>query len=120
MRLIHRVPFSTQEVEFYRQLVFSNLTNGMKYLIDAMDDMSISLPEECGEYVQLIEDATDLRDGQPFPVEYLEPLRKLWEDPIVQKAWERGNEAALPEKCVSSLSSHTLEPSAMPSKLALN
>lgn len=100
MRLIHRVPFSPSEIESYRQLVFNNLTHGMKYLIDSMEDMGISLSEEYGDYVQLIDDATDLRDGQPFPPEFLEPLRKLWEDQAVQKAWERGNEAALPEKFV--------------------
>ncbi|THH31576.1 hypothetical protein EUX98_g2608 [Antrodiella citrinella] len=100
MRLIHRVPFSTQEIESYRQLVFNNLTHGMKYLIDSMEDMGISLSEAYGEYVQLIDDATDLRDGQPFPPEYLAPLRKLWEDPSVQKAWDRGNEAALPENLI--------------------
>lgn len=100
MRLIHRVPFSASEIESYRQLVFNNLTHGMKYLVDSMEDMGIPLPEEQGEAVQLIEDATDLRDGQPFPREFLEPLKKLWDEPAVQKAWERGNEAALPEKCV--------------------
>ena len=98
MRLIHKVPFSTQEVESYRQLVFNNLTHGMKYLIDAMDDMGIEIPDSVAEYVPMIEDAVDLRDGQPFPLEYLGPLHKLWEDPNVQKAWFRGNEAALPEK----------------------
>ncbi|KAI0699978.1 G-protein alpha subunit-domain-containing protein [Cytidiella melzeri] len=39
----------------------------------------------------------DIRDGQPFPEEYLEPLRRLWEDPSMQKCWEQGNEAALPD-----------------------
>lgn len=98
MRLIHKVPFSSQEIESYRQLVFNNLTHGMKYLLDAMDDMGIDLSESTIEYVPMIEDAVDLRDGQPFPMEYLGPLRKLWEDPNVQKAWARGNEAALPDK----------------------
>lgn len=98
MRLIHRVPFSQQEIENYRQLVFNNLTHGMKYILDAMDDMGIALSDDSVSHVQLIDDAIDLRDGQPFPQEYYEPLKKLWEDPSVQKAWERGNEAALPDK----------------------
>ncbi|EEB96748.1 hypothetical protein MPER_04066, partial [Moniliophthora perniciosa FA553] len=29
---------------------------------------------------------------------FYEPLKSLWADPHVQRAWERGNEAALPEK----------------------
>ncbi|OBZ79496.1 Guanine nucleotide-binding protein alpha-2 subunit [Grifola frondosa] len=97
MRLIHRVPFSSQEVESYRQLVFNNLTHGLKYVIDAMEDMELEVSEENRPYIQLIEDATDLKDGEPFPEDYHEPLKRLWEDPNIQIAYGRGNEAALPE-----------------------
>ncbi len=90
------------EIESYRQLVFNNLTHGIKYLIDAMEDMGIELSENTAEYVPMIEDAVDLRDSQAFPMEFLGPLRKLWEDPNVQKAWSRGNEAALPDKSVTT------------------
>jgi guanine nucleotide-binding protein subunit alpha, other len=103
MRLIHRVPFSSQEVESYRQLVFNNLTHGLKYLLDAMEDMNLEVSEDNVQYIQMIEDAQDIRDGQPFPEEYIEPLQRLWEDPNVQKCWDRGNEAALPDKYVSLL-----------------
>ncbi|KAJ7473932.1 G-protein alpha subunit-domain-containing protein [Mycena latifolia] len=44
MRLIHRVPFSPQETESFRQLVFDNLTRGLKYLLDALPDMALELP----------------------------------------------------------------------------
>lgn len=97
MRLIHSVPFNTQEVESYRQLVFSNITHGLKYLLDAMEDMNLEVSDENISHVRLVEDAQDLRDSQPFPIEYHEPLQKLWEDPNVQKCWDRGNEAAIPE-----------------------
>ncbi|OCH94181.1 heterotrimeric G protein alpha subunit 4 [Obba rivulosa] len=97
MRLIHHVPFSAQEVESYRQLVFNNLTHGLKYVLEAMEEMSLEVTEDNKQYVQMIEDAVDIKDGEPYPEDYLEPLKKLWEDSGVQKAWERGNEAALPE-----------------------
>ncbi|KAJ7922521.1 heterotrimeric G-protein alpha subunit, GPA2-like protein [Mycena leptocephala] len=45
MRLIHKVPFSAQETESFRQLVFDNLTRGLKYLLDALPDMGLALPE---------------------------------------------------------------------------
>ncbi|KAJ6605462.1 hypothetical protein DFH09DRAFT_1121413, partial [Mycena vulgaris] len=47
MRVIHRVPFSPprQETEFFRQLVFDNLTRGLKYLLDALPDMGLALPD---------------------------------------------------------------------------
>ncbi|KAJ6605466.1 heterotrimeric G-protein alpha subunit, GPA2-like protein [Mycena vulgaris] len=115
MRLIHRVPFSPQETESFRQLVFDNLTRGLKYLLDALPDMGLALPEtytppEEGEGkdgweegasiqadVELIEGAEDLRDGEAFPVRYLGALQRLWGEEIVRSAWARGNEAAVPE-----------------------
>jgi len=101
MRLIHKgVPFSDQEIESYRHLIFNNLTHGMKYILDAMEDMDLKLSEENLQHVDLIENACDIKDGEPFPNNYLEPLRALWNDPSVRNAYKRGNEAALPEKCV--------------------
>ncbi|RDB27427.1 Guanine nucleotide-binding protein alpha-2 subunit [Hypsizygus marmoreus] len=105
MRLIHKLPFSPQEIESYRQLTFENLTRGLKYLLDAMEDMELKVSEPNISYVDLIENASDLRDGEPFPMEYYQPLKSLWEDPNVQKAWERGNEAALPENLLYFFSS---------------
>ncbi|KAK0191997.1 guanine nucleotide-binding protein alpha-2 subunit [Armillaria mellea] len=97
MRFIHRVPFSPQEIESYRQLTFDNLTRGLKYVLDAMEDMDLKVQEDNEKYLEVIENARDLRDGESFPMEYYEPLKSLWNDPEVQKAWQRGNEAALPE-----------------------
>lgn len=98
MRLIHKIPFTPNEVESYRQLVFNNLTHGLKYLLDAMEDMGLEVTPENVDYVEMIENAADIRDGEPFPTSFMGPLQSLWSDPMVQKAWERGNEAALPEK----------------------
>lgn len=98
MRLIHRVPFSPTEIEHYRQLVFENLTRGLQYLLDAMEDMELKVGEENLPHLELIDGARDIRDGEPFPMTFYEPLKSLWTDENVQKAWSRGNEAALPEK----------------------
>ncbi|EAU93646.2 guanine nucleotide-binding protein alpha-2 subunit [Coprinopsis cinerea okayama7 len=105
MRLIHKVPFSPQEVESYRQLVFENLTRGMGYVLDAMEDMELKVSEENQHYIDEVIHARDIRDGEPFPRSYYKPLKSLWLDPNVQKAWQRGNEAALPEKSGASIPS---------------
>jgi len=99
MRLIYGVPFSSQEIESFRQLIFNNLTHGLKYVLDSMEDMQLVVSTENRWHVELIDFATDLRDDEVFPREFYEPLRRLWNDKGVQQAWERGNEAALPEKC---------------------
>ncbi|KIJ58779.1 hypothetical protein HYDPIDRAFT_45488, partial [Hydnomerulius pinastri MD-312] len=97
MRLIHRVPFSPEEIESYRQLVFNNLTTGMNYVFEAMEDMELEVAEENLPHVELIKEARDIQAYQPFPMSYYEPLKALWEDKSVHQAYERGNEAALPE-----------------------
>ncbi|KAF7783414.1 hypothetical protein Agabi119p4_1438 [Agaricus bisporus var. burnettii] len=97
MRLIHKLPFSPQETESYRQLVFDNITRGLRYILDAMDEFEIKVSEENLHHVEIIDNAKDIGDGEPFPIRYIEPLKALWTDPNVQRAYERGNEAALPE-----------------------
>lgn len=98
MRLIHRVPFSSQEIESYRQLVFGNITHGFKSLLDAMEDMDLEVSELNVRHLPLVDDAPDIKDGEPFPASFKQPLQELWADPNVQRAFRRGNEAALPEK----------------------
>jgi guanine nucleotide-binding protein subunit alpha, other len=83
----------------------------MKYILDAMLDMDLKVSEENLPYIDTVENANDLREGEPFPREFLEILRSLWADPGVQKAYGRGNEAALPEKsllilCLVILGAH--------------
>jgi len=97
MRLIHKVPFSSQEIESYRQLVFENLIQGLRYILEAMEVMDLKVAEDHIPYVDMVENAHDLRDGEPFPMAYYEPLKSLWNDSNVQQAYSRGNEAALPE-----------------------
>ena len=63
-----------------------------------MGDMDLEVSLENEMYIDLIEGANDLRDGEIFPWHFYGPLRQVWNDEGVQRAWERGNEAALPEK----------------------
>ncbi|KIY50059.1 guanine nucleotide-binding protein alpha-2 subunit [Fistulina hepatica ATCC 64428] len=97
MRLIHSMPFTSSEVESYRQLVYDNITRGLKYMLDAMEDMELKVSVDNEEHLVAVENARDIRDGEPFPMELYEPLKALWGDTAVQLAWQRGNEAAIPE-----------------------
>ena len=63
-----------------------------------MEDMELEVADDNVKHLEMIAEVTDLSDGEPFPAQYLEPLRALWADVNVQKACSRGNEAALPEK----------------------
>jgi guanine nucleotide-binding protein subunit alpha len=142
MRLIHNVTFTDEEIECefsgsvtsherrwaglltccclrgvdYRQLVFDNIVQGMKLIIDAMDEWEISVESSnrvrpassssrmfltiriaLQKFIALVDDAPEIQDGQVFPFEYREPLERLWRDRGVQHACQRGNEYALPE-----------------------
>ena len=46
MRLIHKVPFTAQEVETYRQLVFNNITHGLRAVLEALDDLDLKVAKE--------------------------------------------------------------------------
>ena len=98
MRVIHEISFSPSEVEHYRQVVFDNLTRGLRYVLDAMKDMKLSVQSQNLRYAEMVEQVLGIQEGDPYPSEYHEPLRHLWNDPHIQTALRRGNEAALPEK----------------------
>ncbi|KAJ7473105.1 guanine nucleotide binding protein, alpha subunit [Mycena galericulata] len=98
MRLFHGMSFSAREIDSYRQLIFDNLMRGVKYLLDDLLDMGLELPPAYTHTdVRLIGSAPDLRDGEPFPREYLGPLQRLWKEEVVRVAWERRDEMAVPE-----------------------
>lgn len=97
MRLIHKVGFSPEEIESYRQLVFNNLINGMRLVLEALQVFDISVEAPNRAYIAMVESAPDLKDGEPFPIEYRDPLHALWKDTGIKKAISRGNEVALPE-----------------------
>jgi len=98
MRVIHKIPFSPSEIEQYRQLVFENLTSGLRLVLEAMEDMELTVEDANIPYVQMIQHSPDIGEGEPFPASYLESLKSLWGDHNIQRALQRGNEAALPEK----------------------
>jgi guanine nucleotide-binding protein subunit alpha, other len=98
MRLIHRVPFQAHEIEFYRSLVFQNLTYGLKVVLEAMEELEMDLGEKAAPHRHLIEEAPDIKDGEQYPLQYKDALGDLWADAAVQRTVERGNEFALPEK----------------------
>jgi guanine nucleotide-binding protein subunit alpha len=100
MRLIHGVPFSLDEIESFRKIIFNNLTCGLKLLLDAMEDMGFEVSEQNRIHLDWVYnvDVNDIQDGEPFPPQYYKPLKLLWADPNVERAWGRGNEASLPEK----------------------
>jgi len=97
MRVIHNDKFTPQEIELYRQLVFSNIVRGLQMLIDALPMLDLSISPQNAPLVAPIRSTAELRDGEPYPEQLLQPLQAIWNDPQVQQGWSRANEVALPE-----------------------
>ncbi|KAJ7886678.1 heterotrimeric G protein alpha subunit 4 [Mycena leptocephala] len=99
MRIIYDVPFSHQEIEFWRQLAFENVLHGMGYLLDSLPDLGLSLPATLSSAEQTINNGKHqyMYDDDTFPEQYLGAIAALWNDLTVQTAIRRGGESALPE-----------------------
>ncbi|KAI0694091.1 guanine nucleotide binding protein, alpha subunit [Cerioporus squamosus] len=98
MRLVHHVPFTQQEIESYRQLIYLNITDGLQSGIGRMNFSGFSVTEENRKLLSTVADSVhDLKDDERFPVEYRHPIEWLWKDPNVQAMYSNGNEAGIPE-----------------------
>ncbi|SPO38479.1 probable guanine nucleotide-binding protein alpha-2 subunit [Pseudozyma flocculosa] len=98
MRIIHHIPFTPEERENFRRLVFINLVLGMKAVLDAMEEWGGEFEkDENAGHLSLFISYPDIAEDEPFPQTYLEPLKQLWKDEGVQSVYKRGNEAAIPE-----------------------
>lgn len=99
IRLINQVPFSPEEVEGFRHVIFSNLITSMIMLYDIIEDESLDL--DCSDDIRhlfaSIQAAPDISAGKPYPAEYLGILQNLWNDASVQKAVLFGANLALPD-----------------------
>ena len=98
MRIIHQIPFTATEVETFRRLVFVNIVQGMRAILDAMEEWDGEFEnDELAGFLPLFITYPDIAQDEPFPESYLRPLQLLWKDEGVQSAYRRGNEAAIPE-----------------------
>ena len=88
MRLAQREPYSLQERETIRLQVFQHLTRGMLRLLSELDHLELSLSNDNQRYAELVRNAGDLHDGEPFPTPLYHALSSLWDDPNVQVVWK--------------------------------
>ncbi|KAG0145658.1 hypothetical protein CROQUDRAFT_658450, partial [Cronartium quercuum f. sp. fusiforme G11] len=89
MQILH-TGFTIAQREFYRQQVFSNLYDSIRACLVVMSDEEIELKDEkLLESVSLFVSPVKLESGQPFPNNYLEPLKRLWLDEGLRKVTSR-------------------------------
>ncbi|KAF8536800.1 guanine nucleotide binding protein, alpha subunit [Trichophaea hybrida] len=101
MKLIHASGFSKNDREDHKVIIFTNLLDSLKIILEAMENYDLGLEKPENEaYVDLVIMERELSRGEPFPKEYQLAFRSLWADSGVQRAVQRGNEFALHDNLI--------------------
>ncbi|GAA5895424.1 guanine nucleotide-binding protein subunit alpha [Sporobolomyces salmoneus] len=96
--VIHLSGFTPHELESYRQQIFVNVRDGISAVFILMDEFRIEVSDPSLRSIRyMLDEAGELREGEPFPQELYFPIRSLWRDPGVQLALSKGTEATIPE-----------------------
>ncbi|ORE11927.1 guanine nucleotide binding protein, alpha subunit [Rhizopus microsporus var. microsporus] len=99
MRLIHASGFTKYERESFRLMIFTNILGSMQALLEGMHHHKFTFENEANwKYIALFERRpTSLSMHEPYPIEYLEPLKSLWRDKGIQATFEKSNTFAFNE-----------------------
>uniref|UniRef100_A0A8C5MK58 Guanine nucleotide-binding protein subunit alpha n=1 Tax=Leptobrachium leishanense TaxID=445787 RepID=A0A8C5MK58_9ANUR len=95
MRIIHGSGYTDEDRRGFTKLVYQNIFTAMQSMIRAMDTLRIQYTSE-----QNMENALLIRDVEVDKVSSLErkqveAIKKLWEDPGIQKCYDRRREYQL-------------------------
>ncbi|KAK3829218.1 MAG: guanine nucleotide-binding protein subunit alpha [Benniella sp.] len=96
MKLIHDGGYSKEEREAFKEIIFSNTVQSMRVILEAMDNMELSLYHEANRnYAILIVSLPPQIEGEYMPHEVAVAVQNLWLDPNVQQAFQRSREYQL-------------------------
>ncbi|RVD81494.1 uncharacterized protein DFL_009358 [Arthrobotrys flagrans] len=96
MQLIYAAGFQKADRERYRGIIFTNITESMKLILEQMEHFGLAFEKaENEQHVSLILNQKELSSGEKMPKDHLAPLKSLWNDAGVQQTVSRGNEFAL-------------------------
>ncbi|KAG2206821.1 hypothetical protein INT47_007577 [Mucor saturninus] len=98
MRIIHDSGFPQDERLSYREIIFSNLIESMKNIVNAMHKLKIQLadPTLTQQAYQLIADLPEQMEcDYDLPTDIADAIRLLWQDDGVKYTYSRRNEFQL-------------------------
>lgn len=97
MKIIHGDEFNQENVNEYKQIIYSNILRGMKVLVDARSKLGIPWTDDSNvtyaQHLQTFENNTTLTPEQ-FTL-YASSVYALWSDGGIKKAFDRRNEFCL-------------------------
>ncbi|KAG0207857.1 hypothetical protein BGX28_001006 [Mortierella sp. GBA30] len=84
------------EREAFRGYVFANIVGAMQSMLLAMDEHRITFTDCSNErYLPIFQETPRITRGTPFPPQYQEAIKALWQDPSVQQIYHMGHTYAL-------------------------
>ncbi|KAG2217070.1 hypothetical protein INT45_014135 [Circinella minor] len=96
MKLIHDDGYSLDEREAFKEIIFSNTIQSIRVILEAMDDMGISLKEpENQHHAAIIMEMPAQIERDSLPPEVTQAVRALWKDSNLQQVFERSREYQL-------------------------
>ncbi|SPN97445.1 probable G protein alpha chain [Cephalotrichum gorgonifer] len=109
MKLIYSQGFSKSEKLDWKPVIFNNVVQSFQMIFEAMNEMDIAFENPENEASKphpsrraallknmahiMVEQETS--PNAPLPIDFLGPIKALWQDQGVRKAMEKGNEYAL-------------------------
>uniref|UniRef100_A0A8H7KB39 Uncharacterized protein n=1 Tax=Bionectria ochroleuca TaxID=29856 RepID=A0A8H7KB39_BIOOC len=95
MKLIYTQGFSKSEKLEWKPVIFNNIVQSFKTIHDAMNELNISFEKpESEKHMALVLIEREIGLEERMPLDYLEPVKALWQDAGVKAAIAKGNEYA--------------------------
>ncbi|ORZ41282.1 guanine nucleotide binding protein, alpha subunit [Catenaria anguillulae PL171] len=96
MQLIHGAGYSDEERLAYKEIIYSNVIQSMKVILEAMDTLGITLGDDANAPQKaLIADQPPQVDSDTLAPELAQAVRALWVDTGVQQCFTRSREYQL-------------------------
>ncbi|KAJ3359021.1 hypothetical protein AMAG_04903 [Allomyces macrogynus ATCC 38327] len=97
MQLIHGVGYSDEERLAYKEIIYSNVIQSMKVILEAMEMLGIALGDEGanGAHRTVIDDLPPQIEGDTLAAEVANAVKALWADSGVQACFQRSREYQL-------------------------
>ncbi|KAM3578522.1 guanine nucleotide-binding protein subunit alpha [Umbelopsis sp. WA50703] len=93
MKLIHDGGYSQDERESFREIIYSNTTQSMRVILEAMEAMGLDFANpQNHEYASIIlEQPPQIELSDVMPQEATSAVKHLWQDPSVKVAFSRSS-----------------------------
>lgn len=95
MKILHHGGFADGDRRFYKEIVFSNVVQSMRAILDALDRLGITLDPSLDASRALINRLPNNIAEEYLPRDITEAIENLWLEPNIKDAIARSNEFQL-------------------------